>query len=291
MSVSISPARTISATAFALVAFAFNSILCRLALGAAAIDAVSFTAIRLISGALVLYILLAVSRQLSPAGRGSWRGAAMLFLYAICFSFAYLELDTATGALILFAAVQLTMIVVAMLRGEHLNGLEWAGVIIAMAGLVYLLLPGAGAPTLGGFLLMAAAGVAWGFYTLFGRGSSHAMADTSWNFIRSAPLALVMIAFWFFAEGGWHVTGTGVLLAVLSGALASGLGYTAWYLALAGLGISQAAVLQLLVPVIAAVGGVFIVAESLTLDLLIAAVIILGGIATVLYGRQTTVSI
>jgi drug/metabolite transporter (DMT)-like permease len=141
------------------------------------------------------------------------------------------------------------MIVVAMLRGEHLNGLEWAGVIIAMAGLVYLLLPGAGAPTLGGFLLMAAAGVAWGFYTLFGRGSSHAMADTSWNFIRSVPLALVMIAFWLFAEGGWHVTGTGVLLAVLSGALASGLGYTAWYLALAGLGISQAAVLQLLVPV------------------------------------------
>ena len=230
-------------------------------------------------------LLLVAGRQISASSRGSWRGAAMLFLYALCFSLAYLELDTATGALILFAAVQLTMIAVAMLRGDYLNGLEWAGVLIAMAGLVYLLLPGAGAPSITGFVLMAAAGIAWGFYTLIGRGSSHAMADTSWNFIRTAPMTL-MLVFWALAAGDWHMTGSGVLLAVLSGALASGLGYTAWYIALAGLGISQAAVLQLLVPVIAAAGGVFIVSESLTINLLIASVIILGGIGTVLYGRQ-----
>ena len=278
-------ARTIVATTFALVAFAFNSILCRLALGTGAIDAVSFTVIRLISGAVILLLLLAAGKQISVRSRGSWRGAAMLFLYAICFSLAYIELDTATGALILFAAVQLTMIAVAMLRGEHLNGLEWAGILIAMGGLVYLLLPGAGAPSISGFLLMAAAGIAWGFYTLTGRDSIHAMADTSWNFIRTVPLALGLV-FWSLAAGDWYVTGNGIILAVLSGAIASGLGYTAWYIALAGLRISQAAVLQLLVPVIAAAGGVLIVSESLSVNLLIASTIILGGIATVLYGRQ-----
>jgi drug/metabolite transporter (DMT)-like permease len=136
-------------------------------------------------------------------------------------------------------------------------------------------------------MLMAVAGIAWGFYTLIGRGSKHAMADTSWNFIRTAPLALVLVL-WVLATEDWHMTGRGIMLAVLSGALASGLGYTAWYIALAGLSISQAAVLQLLVPVIAAAGGVFIVSESLTINLLIASVIILGGIATVLYGRQKT---
>ncbi len=281
-------ARTIAATTFALVAFAFNSILCRLALGSAAIDAVSFTVVRLSSGALVLIILLIAGGKLSEPSRGSWRGAAMLFLYAICFSLAYIELETATGALILFAVVQLTMIAVAILQGDHLNRLEWAGVLIAMSGLVYLLLPGASAPSMSGFLLMAGAGIAWGFYTLIGRGSSHAMADTSWNFVRTVPMALAMVVFWLLAGVDWQVTGNGVLLAVLSGVLASGLGYTAWYVALAGLGISQAAVLQLAVPVIAAVGGVFVVSESLTWNLLIASIIILGGVSTVLYGRQST---
>ncbi len=241
--------------------------------------------IRLTSGALILILLLFAGGQISASSRGSWRGASMLFLYAICFSLAYIELDTATGALILFAAVQLTMIVVAVLRGETLGKLEWAGILIAMGGLVYLLIPGASAPSIAGFALMAAAGIAWGFYTLFGRGSKHAMADTSWNFVRTLPMALALV-FWLMTAGKWHVSPNGVLLAVLSGTLASGLGYTAWYIALAGLSISQAAVLQLLVPVIAAAGGVFIVSESLTINLLIASVIILGGIATVLYGRQ-----
>ena len=232
-------------------------------------------------------VLLTANKKFSAGSRGSWRGAAMLFLYAICFSVAYLDLDTATGALILFAAVQLTMIAAAIVQGQHLNKLEWAGVLVAMSGLVYLLLPGASAPSLMGFLLMAGAGIAWGFYTLIGRGSRQAMADTSWNFVRTLPMALVLVL-WALTVGSWHMTGSGVLLAVLSGALASGLGYTAWYIALAGLSISQAAVLQLLVPVIAAVGGVFIVSEALTLNLLVASVIILGGIATVLYGRQNT---
>lgn len=279
--------RTIAATTFALIAFAFNSILCRLALGSAAVDAVSFTVIRLFSGALILVLLLIANGKISATSRGNWRGASALFLYAICFSIAYLELKTATGALILFAAVQFTMISVAILRGQHLNALEWAGVLIAMAGLVYLLLPGASAPSITGFLLMSAAGVAWGFYTLIGRGSGNAMADTSWNFIRTVPMALLLVL-WLLVTGDSHVTGSGVMLAVLSGALASGLGYTAWYLALAGLSISQAAVLQLLVPVIAAVGGVFIVSEAFTINLLISSAIILGGIATVLYGRQKT---
>ena len=277
--------RTLLATTFALVAFAFNSILCRLALGSDAIDAVSFTVIRLMSGALVLWLLLVVGGQIRGASRGSWRGASMLFVYAIAFSLAYIELDTATGALILFTAVQLTMIAMAMLGGDRLNTLEWIGVLTAMAGLIYLLLPGASAPSISGFALMAVAGIAWGFYTLIGRGSSQAMADTSWNFIRTAPLALALV-FWVMASGDWHITSRGAVLAVLSGALASGLGYTALYIALAGLRISQAAVLQLLVPLIAAVGCVFIVSESLTRNLLIASVIILAGIATVLYGRQ-----
>lgn len=277
--------RTIAATTFALVAFAFNSIFCRLALGSAAVDAVSFTVIRLFSGALILVLLLIANGRISATNRGSWRGAAALFLYAICFSVAYLELETATGALVLFAAVQFTMIAVATLRGQHLHALEWAGILIAMAGLGYLLLPGANAPSLTGFLLMSAAGIAWGIYTLIGRGSRNAMADTSWNFVRTVPMALVLVL-WLLVTGDSHMTGSGVLLAVLSGALASGLGYTAWYFALAGLSISQAAVLQLLVPVIAAVGGVFIVSEVLTINLLISSVIILGGIATVLYGRK-----
>lgn len=283
-------ARTITATTFALVAFAFNSILCRLALGTGVIDAFSFTVIRLVSGALILLLLLVAGGKITSGRGGSWRGATMLFMYAICFSLAYIELDTATGALILFAAVQLTMIAVATLRGEHLNGFEWAGVLIAMGGLIYLLLPSASAPSAIGFALMVAAGIAWGFYTLIGRGSSQAMGDTSWNFVRTVPLALALV-FWAVVSGDWHMTGSGVLLAVLSGALASGLGYTAWYIALAGLDISQAAVLQLLVPVIAAAGGVFIVSELLTPNLVIASVIILGGITIVLFGRQQVTTI
>ena len=271
-------------TLLALFAFAGNSVLCRLALGEATIDAASFTSIRLLSGIAVLALIL---KAVQPSGNvvstGSWKAAAMLFIYALAFSFAYISLDTGTGALILFASVQMTMIGVGLLSGAKLYWVEWLGVIVAFNGFVYLVLPGLEAPPLMGFVLMSAAGVAWGFYTLAGKDSKHPLSDTTYNFIRTLPLVLILMAVTILKV---NVSWEGVVLAILSGGLTSGIGYTVWYMALNGLSSTQAAVVQLLVPVIAAFGGVVFADEILSIRLMISSTMILGGILIVVLGKH-----
>ena len=271
-------------TSCALTAFAANSILCRFALGTESIDAAGFTCIRLLSGVVALFLILFVRAGLSPTrSMGSWSAGLMLFLYAVTFSYAYLELDTGTGALILFGSVQTTIVGVSIVRGNRLLWIEWVGLAISFAGLVYLLLPGVSAPSIPGFVLMSIAGAAWGFYTLLGRGSDNPLADTAYNFLRSMPLTLVIL---IAAFGDFHITTAGAMLAILSGAVTSGLGYTIWYTALKNITATQAAVSQLAVPVIAALGGVIFMAELITLRLTVAAVMILGGIFMVVGGRM-----
>nr|WP_232426519.1 DMT family transporter [Desulfuromonas soudanensis] len=272
-----------SSAAFALAAFAANSILCRLALTDGSIDAASFTAIRLVSGALVLTLLLKSPPFNKPAkSRGSWFSAAVLFIYAAAFSFAYNTLGTGTGALILFGAVQLTMLIAALLCGERFRGGESLGFLAALAGLVYLVFPGITAPSLTGSLLMTGAGIAWGIYSLQGRGSAAPLADTAGNFTRSLPF-VAALSFFFLRE--IHVTFTGALLAVLSGGLASGMGYALWYAALQGMTSIRASIVQLSVPVLAALGGVLFLSEVITLRLIVATVAILGGVGLALAGR------
>ncbi|MBD1388772.1 DMT family transporter [Neiella sp. HB171785] len=281
--------RLLFLTLVALIAFAANSVLCRLALGSGIIDASSFTAIRLFSGAVVLALLLSwrasrrecSSERFHPAG--SWRAAIYLFVYAAAFSYGYLTLDTGSGALILFGAVQVTMILVTLVDGNKLTAAEWIGVICAFTGFVYLLWPNLELPSLTGFLLMAAAGIAWGLYTLTGRQSEKPLSDTAWNFIRSLPLVM-LLAIAALPAAAW--SNAGIWLAVASGALASGLGYAIWYQALSQLTATQAAVLQLLVPVLAALGGVLFVDEQISLRLLIASAVVLGGILLVVLSKQ-----
>jgi drug/metabolite transporter (DMT)-like permease len=271
-------------TVFALTAFAFNSILCRMALGRDEIDAASFTAIRLLSGAVTLSILLLLTnKKRSIFKAGNWRSAFFLFAYAICFSFAYLGLTTATGALILFGCVQMTMIGISISNGERPSWLEWLGLVVAVAGLVYLVLPGLTSPPLINAVLMAAAGVAWGIYTLRGRGSKDPLADTTGNFIRSVPM-MALAALPFLSQ--IHLSNRGIVLAILSGSVASGIGYTVWYAALKYHTATRAAVLQLAVPVLAAGGGILFLAESADLRLVVAAALILGGIGLTIAGRK-----
>jgi drug/metabolite transporter (DMT)-like permease len=266
-------------TSFALIAFAMNSLLCRMALGGGEIDAASFTAVRLVSGAFVLAAVLFLSGNINAAKtKGNWQSAFFLFAYAICFSFAYLGLTTGTGALILFGSVQMTMIGVSLFMGERPGLLEWLGLTIAFGGLVYLVFPGLSAPPLVSSLLMAAAGISWGFYTLRGKGSDDPLADTAGNFFRSVPMA-ILVTLPFLSQINLSVRG--VILAVISGAVTSGLGYTVWYTALKYHTATRAAILQLSVPVIAAVGGVLILSEAADLRLVIAAALILGGIGLV----------
>lgn len=271
-------------TAIAMIAFAANSVLCRLALGTEAIDAGSFTAIRLGSGAAMLLAITAVRGSGDVSWRqGSWWSASMLFLYAAAFSFAYLELSAGTGALLLFGAVQITMLSVAIFRGERPPMLEWAGLALAMGGLIYLMFPGLTAPSPFGAGLMALSGIAWGIYSLRGSGSKNPLAATAGNFIRSVPFAIVAgIA----TIGAAHVTTRGAGLAVLSGAITSGLGYAIWYAALRNLTATRAALVQLTVPVIAALGGVVLLAESISARLFLSAALTLGGIALAVIARQ-----
>jgi drug/metabolite transporter (DMT)-like permease len=270
-------------TTLALIAFAANSVLCRLALGELAIDAAGFTVIRLLSGTLVLSVLLKIGNtKKTESPRGSWTASFMLFLYAITFSFAYMTLDTGTGALILFGSVQITMIVLAIISGDRLHVSEWTGVTMAFMGFVYLILPGVTTPSVIGFLLMTVAGMAWGIYTLKGRGSRSPIMDTAYNFLRTTPLVIILavVSFPYI-----HFSSEGVFLAIISGGVASGIGYVIWYIALGGLSATQAAVVQLLVPVIAAIGGVVFVSEFITLRLTLSAFMILGGILLVVFGR------
>ena len=260
---------------FAMLAFAGNSLLCRIALRDTSIDAATFTSIRLASGALVLWILLR-SRGRRPLAAGSWPMAAMLFAYAVCFSFAYRDLTAATGALLLFGAVQLTMTGYGLFKGERLVGLRLVGVLVAIAGLVWLLLPGLSAPPVVAAGLMLAAGLAWGIYSLLGRSAGDPTAATGGNFIRAVPFAAVLS---LAAASQASPDQTGLMYAVASGAVTSGLGYVLWYAALPALSATSAATIQLCVPAIAALGGVVLLAEPITARLLIASAAILGGIA------------
>lgn len=273
-----SPARLALILVLAMCAFAANSVFCRLALAKTTIDPATFTAIRLGAGAAVLPLLAYATGERGTGG--SWSGALALLAYAVCFSFAYVSLTTATGALLLFGAVQATMILSGLLAGERLRPLQWAGLGAAIAGLLALLAPGASAPAPLGAALMLAAGVAWGGYSLLGRGTGSPLATTSGNFVRAAPLSLAALLF-----APLHFDWLGMLWAVLSGALASGVGYALWYAALPRLTATRAASIQLSVPVIAALGGVVFLSEPPTLRLVLASATVLGGIALVLRGR------
>jgi len=276
-------AKIILYTAFALVAFAFNSILCRLALRADEIDAASFTSVRLISGAATLILISYFFSKTKKPASGSWPSAFFLFAYAVCFSFAYISLTAGTGALILFGSVQVTMIAVAWTRGEKPKMLEWLGLVTALGGLVYLVFPGLAAPPLTSSALMAAAGISWGAYTLRGRASSDPLAETTGNFVRSVPMGII-ISIIFIPR--FHLSNKGMVLAVLSGAIASGIGYTVWYTALKHHTATRAAVLQLSVPLLTAVIGVAFLTEAANVQLAISAGLILGGIGLTIWGRR-----
>lgn len=275
--------RTFFYTSFALVAFAFNSILCRLALRGEEADATGFTVVRLVSGAITLVVISYFFSKKKAARSGSWPSAFFLFAYAICFSLAYLDLTAGMGALILFGSVQTTMIGVSLVRGKRPRPLEWFGLTIAVGGLVYLVLPGLASPPPYASLLMAAAGAAWGFYTLRGRGSSDPLADTTGNFVRSVPM-IAIVAIVMLSK--IQLSNRGLVLAMLSGAVASGIGYTAWYAALKHHTAMRAAVFQLSVPVIAVCLGIIFLNESMSLRLVVASVLVLGGIGLTVAGKR-----
>lgn len=269
-------------TVAAMIAFAANSLLCRIALREAHIDAASFTAIRLASGALVLWLI--VQWRDGGIGRhGSWSSAFALFMYAAGFSFAYLTLPAASGALLLFGAVQATMIGYGLWRGERLGLVQSGGLMLACAGLVGLMLPGLSAPPLGGAMLMIGAGVAWGVYSLRGRGGSNPAASTAGNFIRALPFAAALS---LISLSRSSLDAAGIGYAVASGALASGLGYAVWYTALPALRATNAATVQLSVPIIAALGASLFLDEPITLRLILAAAAVLGGIMLVITARR-----
>ena len=231
----------------------------------------------------MLSIIASLQRKNNePVLRGSWNSAVFLFLYAITFSFAYLSLSTGTGALILFGSVQVTMIVVALRSGERPRVMEWMGLMLALGGLVYLVFPGLSAPSPLGSALMTIAGISWGFYTLRGRGSQNPLGDTAGNFVYAVPMVLAIL---LVSLKNVSITPYGVLYAALSGALASGVGYVIWYAALRGLTTTRAATVQLSVPVIAAWSGIVFLAEHVSVRLVIAGVLILGGIALSLSSR------
>ncbi|MEP7294981.1 MAG: DMT family transporter [Burkholderiales bacterium] len=282
-----SPARVAALTALAMLAFAANSLLCRLALQRGAIDAASFTSIRLLAGAIVLWLALRVQSG-SGHTAGDWPSAVALFAYAAGFSFAYLSLPAGTGALLLFGAVQVTMIGHGLWHGERLRAAQTAGFVAACGGLVAMLLPGVHAPPWQGALLMLGAGVAWGIYSLRGRGTANPLAMTAGNFGRAGALTLVMslaLVPVLVPVRTAALDATGIACAIASGALASGAGYAVWYAALRGLTATRAAAVQLTVPVIAALGAVAFLGETITLRLALTSVVVLGGVAFVIGAR------
>ena len=280
--------KTISYTLIALIAFAANSVLCRLALKDHAIDPSSFTVIRLHAGVAMFALLLGFNsikaKPSTPQLHKTTKWPAiLLFVYAITFSWAYLSVETGTGALVLFGAVQLTMILASLRSGNRLRLIEWCGISLSFLGLVYLVWPNLATPSMTGFILMAIAGIAWGLYSVSGRGVLTPSTQTAVNFTYTLPLvALLSIIMYPSFDISWQ----GVLLGVLSGAFASALGYTIWFIALGYLSATEAAVVQLSVPVIAAFGGVIFVSEPITLRLMVASVLVLGGILAVLLVKK-----
>ncbi|WP_149139374.1 MULTISPECIES: DMT family transporter [Cupriavidus] len=285
-------ATTAALTALAMVAFAANSLLARAALKGTGIDAATFTLVRVASAALVLGVILHLRALRGAPGRGhgqmggDWIGAVALLVYACGFSFAYLRLAAGTGALVLFACVQATMIGDGLRRGDRLRAVQWLGIVLALAGLVWLVLPGLQAPPPGATLLMAVAGIGWGVYSLRGRGAPDALAATTGNFVRGVPLALAVSVVSVGTVSQLSVDWHGVALAAASGAVTSGIGYVIWYAALRGLASTTAATVQLSVPVLAALGGIAWLGEPMTARLAVSAVAILGGIALVIAARR-----
>ena len=282
----MSLARVLLLTTLAMLAFAANSLLCRLALRETGIDAASFTTIRLASGALMLWLVVCLrggpantGDRVGNTSHGSWASALALFAYAAAFSFAYRTLPAGAGALLLFGAVQATMIGYGLWCGERLGPRQSAGMALAAAGLVGLLLPGLSAPPLQGAVLMLASGVAWGVYSLRGRGVANPAASTAGNFLRAVPFALALSLAQLSSAS---VDAAGAAYAVASGALASGLGYALWYGALPLLRATTAATVQLSVPVLAALGAAAFLGEAITLRLMLASLAVLGGIALVI---------
>lgn len=289
---------TLTLTLLALFAFAANSVLCRIALGQQYIDPAGFTIIRLLSGSIALYLILMfhqyANKKTEPIAlqqkvikgnhsKGSWLASMFLFVYALSFSYGYGYLDTGTGALILFGAVQICMVLSVLLRKQKLLNVEWVGLALACVGFFYLMYPELTKPSLLGFILMITSGVAWAGYTLIGKSSISPLIDTCYNFFRTIPfvmlLALVTLTYTEYSYNG-------VLLAVLSGALMSGVGYAIWYAAVRRLTATIAAVVQLLVPVIATLGGIVFMNEVMTIRFQVSTIMILGGIALVLLTKQ-----
>jgi drug/metabolite transporter (DMT)-like permease len=276
--------RTLTLTSLAMLAFAGNSILCRLALKNTAIDAASFTAIRLASAAIVLWVILLLRRR-SGKVSGNWLSAVALFAYAAGFSFAYINLKAGTGALLLFGSVQTSMISFGLWRGERFNALQIVGFIAAIIGLIVLVFPGLSAPPIVSSALMIFAGVAWGIYSLRGRGAGDPTMMTAGNFLRTLPLAAILS---LAARDQMQLDNTGVVFAIASGAITSGIGYAIWYSALPALKATQAATVQLSVPVIAAVGGIILLGESLSIRLVLASLTILAGITCVIFAKDNS---
>ena len=297
-------------TVIALIAFAANSLFGRMALAVGYIDAWSFTIIRLVSAAVCLALIMTVytyrlRRQALKIGssaydailkdKGSWLSSASLVIYALCFSIAYVELDTGTGALILFSAVQLTMIGWGIYKKEQLSALQWAAFIVAVIGFVYLMLPSAAVPSLLAAALMAISGVAWGIYSIRGKSCVSPLRATGFNFIRSlvAVPILLLIGMVYLDNIGLeninlgNITTKGILLACASGAIASGMGYSIWYMAMPLLKNTQAAVVQLCVPVLAAILGVVFLSEQLTIQFVVASTVILGAVLVFILNKKT----
>lgn len=272
-------------TALAMLAFAANSLLCRVALRGEAIDPVAFTLVRLLSGALALWLISSL-RTKTESMQGNWKGALSLFVYALGFAYAYVQLDTGTGALLLFGAVQMTIVGYGLFRGERLSVPAVAGLLIASAGLVALLLPGSSAPPLISSMIMIIAGMAWGIYSILGKGASSPLGSTTGNFMLAIP-AIVLVA--LLQADEIRMTLAGVIAALVSGAIASGIGYALWYSVMPRLGSFQAASVQLSVPVLASVGGLIFLGESLSLRLVLASCAVLVGIALVLMSRRAQV--
>jgi drug/metabolite transporter (DMT)-like permease len=269
-------------TVLAMIAFASNSLLCRAALKDTSIDAASFTFVRIMSGAVVLWVVTRM-RRASSNKAGNWTSALALFIYAAAFSFAYVDLAAGTGALLLFGAVQATMILWGFRKGERLDAIQVVGLVAAISGLVVLVFPGLAAPPLISSLLMLGAGVAWGIYSLRGKAAGDAIAATAGNFLRAVPFAALISAI-FLARA--HVDLAGIGYAALSGAITSGLGYVVWYSALPSLKATSAATVQLGVPVLAATGGILLLSEPITVRYVVASIAILGGIFLVVIEKR-----
>jgi drug/metabolite transporter (DMT)-like permease len=265
-----------------MILFASNSLLCRAALKSTSIDAASFTTIRIISGAIILWVIVRTNYGTNVGG-GNWPSAFMLFVYAVGFSFAYISLSAATGALLLFGAVEVTMISHGIWMGERLRRVQLLGLVLAFGGFIGLLLPGLTAPPLGGSISMLIAGVAWGIYSLRGRGARDPVKSTAGTFLRAVPMAIALSILSF---KGATLDNAGVGYAVASGALASGIGYSIWYMALPALKATSGAIVQLCAPVIAALGGLVLLSEPITLRLALACIAILGGIALAILEKR-----